>query len=223
MGGMPVPVSFGHRTVEAEGVLARTLGLCDYSALYRVAIKGPGAASFLRERGLADALPPDVLHVRTLKSGGLIARTGRAEYFLEDMPGDGTRPDLIPEFTESLLYAPPPGVYLAIREDASFLLCGTSAPAVLRQTCSHEFRRPPSDQIGVAGQTSVMVMTRVAGVSTWILDRTIHGHATYQLWVDPTYAPYLWEALLDITRELGGDALGLSALCETAALGCSKE
>jgi sarcosine oxidase subunit gamma len=203
-------MAFGDRTVEAEGALARTLGLCDYSALYRVGIKGEGATSFLEERGVANALPPDVLQVRPLKTGGLVARTGRTEYFLEDAPGDSARPPVVPDLTKSLSYAPPPGVYLALREDASFLLCGARARAVLRQTCSYDFQRPASDRSGDGDQTSLLIMTRVAGVSAWILDRMVSGHATYQLWVDATYAPYVWETLLHVARELGGDALGLS-------------
>jgi sarcosine oxidase subunit gamma len=47
-------------------------------------------------------------------------------------------------------------------------------------------------------------------VSTWVLRRTVNGNTVYQLWVDGTYGPYLWETLLKITRELGGDAVGLS-------------
>src|SRR6201997_923103 len=87
--GMPVALTFGGRTLEQEQGLARTLGLCDASALHRSLIKGPGAASVLEARGVAQALPAEVLCVLPLKSGGLIARTGRAEFFLEDAPGGG--------------------------------------------------------------------------------------------------------------------------------------
>jgi hypothetical protein len=54
-------------------------------------------------------------------------------------------------------------------------------------------------------------VTRVAGVSTWVLHRGINGWDVYQFWADGSYGPYLWEALLEIAREPGGDVIGLSA------------
>jgi sarcosine oxidase subunit gamma len=82
---------------------------------------------------------------------------------------------------------------------------------VLLQTCGYDFR-----QAGVRPRPSpdpaaaLMVMTRVAGVSTWVLPRILNGITVYQLWSDGTYGHYLWETLLELTRELGGDAVGWS-------------
>jgi sarcosine oxidase subunit gamma len=208
--GMPVALALGGRTLEQEQGLARTLALCDVSALPRTVIKGPGAASFLEALGIAQALPAEVLSVLPLKTGGLIARTGRAEFFLEDAPGEVGRPNVVAQVTESLSGSPQPGVYTALRQDASFLLSGTQAPAVLLQTCGFDFRRPGSRSIVNPEQGTVMVMTRVAGVSTWVVHREIHGDAVYQLWADGTYGPYLWETLLTVARESEGDAVGLS-------------
>jgi sarcosine oxidase subunit gamma len=208
--GMPVALTVGGRTLEQEQELARTLGLCDVSAVHRSVIKGPGAASFLEARGVAEALPAEVLCILPLKTGGLIARTGRAEFFLEDAPGEGGRMNVVAEVTESLSSSPQPGVYTALRQDASFLLSGDHAPAVLRQTCGFDFRQPGFRPSPKPGQATVMVMTRVAGVSTWVVHRAINGTTVYQLWADGTYGPYLWETLLKITRESGGDAVGLS-------------
>jgi sarcosine oxidase subunit gamma len=203
---MPVPLTFGGRTVEQEQALARTLALCDASALQRLVIKGPRAASFLEARAVAPALPADLFQVLPMNSGGLIARTGRAEFFLEDAPGDNGRQDVVAPLGESLLGSHEPGVYPALRQDASFLLSGDRASAVFLETCGYDFRRSgPSP-----GQARVMVMTRVAGVSTWVLHRALNGNSVYQLWADGTYGPYLWETLLMIAREHGGDAVGLS-------------
>jgi sarcosine oxidase subunit gamma len=208
--GMPIALTFGGRTLEQERSLARTLGLCDVSALPRLVIKGPGAASFLEERAVAPELPAEIFHVLPFKSGGLIARTGRAEFFLEAAPGDSGPRDIIAHLTESLLSSPPPGVYPAPRQDASFLLSGDSVPALFRHTCGYEFRPPGFSRGLCQDHATVIVMTRVVGVSTWVLHHTINGNTVYQLWADGTYGPYLWETLLKITRELGGDAVGLS-------------
>jgi sarcosine oxidase subunit gamma len=54
-------------------------------------------------------------------------------------------------------------------------------------------------------------MTRVAGVSVSAHHRELNGIGAYELWADGTYGAYLWETLLEIARELGGDAVGLSA------------
>jgi sarcosine oxidase subunit gamma len=55
-------------------------------------------------------------------------------------------------------------------------------------------------------------MTQMAGVSCAVLPRQLGAVRAWQLWADGTYGPYLWETLLQIVRELGGDAVGLSGL-----------
>ena len=150
------------------------------------------------------------MHVLPLKSGGLIARTGRAEFFLEDAPEEGGRLGFVAQVTESLLSFPQPGVYAALRQDASFLLSGDRAPAVLLQTCGFDFRQPGFGPSPSPDQATAMVMTRVAGVSTWVVHHAIKGNTVYQFWADGTYGPYLWETLSKVTRESGGDAVGLS-------------
>jgi sarcosine oxidase subunit gamma len=207
---MPVALTFGGRTLEQEQALARTLGLCDVSALHRSVIKGPGAASFLEAREVIQALPAEVLGVMPLKSGGLIARTGRAEFFLEDAAGNGGRPGVVAQVTDSLSSSPQHGVYTALRQDASFLLSGGRAQAVLLQTCGFDFRQPGFGPSASPDQATVMVMTRVAGVSTWVVHHAINGKAVYQLWADGTFGHYLWETLLKITREFDGEAVGMS-------------
>jgi glycine cleavage system aminomethyltransferase T len=207
---MPVALTYGGRTIEQEQGLARRLGLCDVSALHRTVIKGPGAASFLEARGFAQALPEEILGVLTLKSGGLIARTGRSEFLLEDAPGEGGRQHIVAQVTESLSSSPQPGVYTALRQDASFLLSGDRAPTVLLQTCGFDFRQPGVGLSPGPDQATAMVMTRVAGVSTWVVHRAIDGNAVFQLWTDGTYGYYLWETLLKVMRDSEGDAVGLS-------------
>ena len=55
-------------------------------------------------------------------------------------------------------------------------------------------------------------MTRVAGVSCMILPLQAEEAPAFRFWLDPSYGSYLWEALLEIVRDQGGDAIGLDAL-----------
>jgi sarcosine oxidase subunit gamma len=190
--GMPVALDFGDRTAEHDR--ERTLGLCDASALPRLEVKGPNVAAFLESHRIA--LPSEIFDVLPWGSGGVIARTGSASFFLEE----GLQGSLIARLVEAL-DASGPGVYLAPHADAALLLSGTRSTDVLLQTCGYDFRQPGPK----------LVMTRVAGVSASILHRTMNNVGTFQLWVDGTYGAYLWETLLGIVRELGGDAVGLSA------------
>src|SRR5262245_9687771 len=187
--GMPVALTFDGRAVEQEQGQARTLGLCDLSALPRLVIKGPGAASFLEARAVAPALPIDVFGVLPLKSGGLIARTGRAEFFLEDAPPDGGRQDVVGPLAEFLLSSQERDVYPALRQDASFLLSGDRARAVLLQTCGYDVRPLDLGPSPSPDPTMLLVMTRVAGVSTWVLHRTLTGHSGCRLRADGTHGP----------------------------------
>ena len=51
------------------------------------------------------------------------------------------------------------------------------------------------------------VYTRIAGGNGGVLPQS-QGEATYYaLWLDPSYAVYLWETLLEIVTELGGGAI----------------
>src|SRR4051794_37335356 len=77
--GMPVPLHLDEPTKERE--LAQTLALADASFLPRIVIKGPQAAAFLQSLGIP--IPESILKVAPLEGGGLIARTGGSEFFLE--------------------------------------------------------------------------------------------------------------------------------------------
>jgi glycine cleavage system aminomethyltransferase T len=55
----------------------------------------------------------------------------------------------------------------------------------------------------------------VAGVSCMVLQRPLLGHECRQIWVDNTYARYLWETLLAIGHEHSGRAVGLGPFVES--------
>ncbi len=189
--GMPVALDFDNSKVEQER--ADAAGLADASALPRLTVKGPAAESMLR--GLF-TVPDEIYQVQPLPGNGILVRTGKSDFFLED----GFQGEAVASVAKAL-GSGGKGVYPVLRQDASFLLSGRSAIEVLAQTCAVNFR-----------ETTRFVMTRVAGVSTSILPRTLNGVPVYQLWLDYSFGPYLWEQLLEIVRELDGGVTGLAGL-----------
>lgn len=190
LNGMAVPLDFGDRAGEAAA--AGVLGLADSSALGKLVLKGPGAEGLLQRQQIP--IPGEIFQVANLAGGGLVARTGGAEFFLED----GCRGTLVSRL-DSMLDSGGSGAFRVVRQDASILLSGSRANEVFLQTCGHDFRNPGDS----------MVMTRVAGVSCSILHRAIGGVGTFQLWMDGSFGGYLWETLLEIASELGGRPAGL--------------
>ncbi len=195
--GMAVALDLGDP--EAERTAIEHLALADWTAPRRLAVKGPRAVAFLSEQGLA--VPEDILHWYELAAGGLVGRTGAAEVFLESGMNTNWFDGL-----EAALAARPQGVYRVWREDACLLLLGSRAEDVLAQTSPLDWH----------AEGNRLVFTRLAGVSCMVLHRPLFGRDCRQLWVDNTYAPYLWEKLLGIVCELGGRAVGLAALIEAA-------
>jgi sarcosine oxidase subunit gamma len=188
--GMPVALSLGDARGEADR--ARTLGIADVSALPRLTLKGPGAEAFLTQQGIAI---PAGIFAATSFGDGLAARTGGAEFFIEDSIA-GTK---VLDLTK-LVRKGVPNVYPVNRADASFLLSGKRATELFAQTCGYDFR---------TRELNKFVFTRVAGVSCSILPRTINSIDLFQLWMDGTFGMSLWETLIEITGELGGGPVGL--------------
>ena len=195
LGDMPVVADFGDPTRERD--LIGQLGLCDLSALDRTLVKGPGAAEFLASQGLW--LPDQVFGHFPQADGALVVRTGGAEFFVEN----GWMANTVEQNTVGQLRraigASVPGVYEVPRQDVSLIISGAAALELFSQTCGYNF--------GDSGYR--FVMTQVAGVSSSVLPRQVQARRAWQLWADGTYGQYLWETLLAIARELGGDAGGV--------------
>jgi sarcosine oxidase gamma subunit len=64
---------------------------------------------------------------------------------------------------------------------------------ILLQTCGIDMAQESAGRIAY---------TRVAGVSCGIIPEVSGGERRYRLWCDYTLAPYLWENLVTILREL---------------------
>lgn len=178
---------------ESEDQKKRELALCDVSCFPRMSVKGPGTVSWLEQMQVP--VPETVYSCLLLEDDGLVIRTDRQEVFLED----GPQSHIVSRLTEQLAS----GVSSLLRverQDAAFLLSGSKANQVLAETCGFDFREP-----GIQ-----LVMTRVAGVSCALLPLRTAGVPVYRIWLDGSYGVYLWEALLEIIHEHGGDAVGLA-------------
>ena len=191
--GMTVPLRFKESATETN--LKTDLSLCDLSCLPKMSLKGSESLAWMTQAGIP--VPERVYEHCSLEDGSLVIRIDRQEVFLEDGPASHR----VAEF-EGELSSCPLGIHWVRRQDASFSLTGTRSNAVLRETCGVDFSQPPD----------AVVMTRVAGVSCMVLPLQAKGAPAFRFWLDPSYGSYLWEALLEIVRDQGGDAVGLGAL-----------
>ena len=88
-------------------------------------------------------------------------------------------------------------------EEATLLLTGRRSLEVLSQTCGINFREALPDKV---------VFTRVAGVSCGVFTEAIREVPVYRIWVDPSYALYLWETLVEICHSLDGGEIGAGCI-----------
>jgi len=174
-----------------------TIELCDVSALRRVGLKGPAAASWLGARGIPVPERPNTwLRV----ADGLIARLGRSEFLIED----GLTATTVRALRNELV-SPTPNIYPVLRQDAALLLRGPALYELLAHTCSIDFRSIPP-------QERIVTLTMVAGVAVTAIDASLDDKPCCRIWCDGTYGTYLWDTLLEIAIELGGGPVGLAAV-----------
>jgi len=181
-----------------EGELARVeaVAVADLSALRRCGLKGPAAAEWLAARAIP--VPSEANRWLELPGGGVIARLGRTEFFLEDAT-DGRNV----ETTRVALADGIDGVYPVARQDTAIALAGRRSGELLRQTCNVDFTRVAADEA---------VMTQMVGVAVLVVRRDKGASPCYRIWCDPTFARYFWETLRGIAEELGGGAVGTEVL-----------
>lgn len=182
--------------VEAEQVVMQSLGICDLSSLRKLGLKGRDSEVCLAAEGIE--VPQGVFESCPLPYGGLVVRFGANEFFLEEGIGDATVRALAEQVDSH-----DGQVFRVEHQEATLLLTGLRAAEVLAQTCAINFD-------GVASRH--VVFTRVAGVSCGILPDAVRGIPTYRIWVEPSYAIYLWETLIEISESLGGSVIGAACL-----------
>lgn len=191
--GMQIAVRFG--SAEQEQQSAKSLAICDVSAIPKVGVKGPDATSVLESVGLQVA---DTYLTARIADEGYCIRLGRDEYFLE-----GGISDTANQILADILQNDDGQLLCTERQDTAFELTGERIHELFRQICGIDLALISAEQV---------VMTLVAGVSCCILNRACAEHPAYRVWLDPSYATYLWNTLLGITRELGGDQVGAGVI-----------
>lgn len=187
--GMLTAIRFADETTESQRV--EVLAICDASAFKRVSIKGPQAASYLQQQGIA---LPEGANQWQLNQNRLVMRLGNSEFFIEDQSQN-----MKPSVSE-LLSAE--GVHKVSRNDAAFILTGNHIQPLFAEICE-------IDLVAELATENRLVMTIIAGVSATLLSQTLNGERIYRLWCDGTYGPYLWKTLLNIIEQAGGGAVGL--------------
>ena len=179
-----------------ERAAMSTLGLCDLSALKKLGLKGRDAETWLTNEGID--LPPEIYQSRTLADDGVVVRLGSDEFFLES----GIKSEVVPALMAHLRSVREQ-VAIVPREDATFALTGAKAIDVFSQTCAVDFSKAIATHL---------TMTRVAGVSCGVFPFLISEIPAYRLWVDPSYAVYLWETLVEICESLSGCVVGAGCI-----------
>ncbi len=192
--GTPLAMRFQIDEIERRAVM--TLALCDMSSLPKIGVKGPGADPWLASQGVD--VPPALFDARGLPDGGVIVRVGGDEFLLESGPSAESATAIA-----AALETSSDRVTDVERQEATFLLAGSRALDVLSQTCSVNFAE------AVAGR---LVMTRVAAVTCGVLPEAVDDLPLFRIWVDCSYAVYLWETLAAICEELGGSIVGAACL-----------
>ena len=174
----------------------------------RLGLKGAQAALWLAAQGVA---VPSAPNTWTSASGRhenadelLVARLGTSEFFLEDAPGASAVRAM-----NLALRDRPAGVYPVLREDWAFVLDGEAAEEVLAQVCNVNFA-------GLALDSRPVIMTLMLGVAVLVVPQSsdISGRDTgrrYRIWCDPTFSPFLGEAVGGVVVECGGTLRGLAA------------
>ncbi len=193
---MQVAVHIGTPVSEREKLQA--VALADLSHLKRCGLKGPGAEAWLNSIGIEP--PPGINQWAPLGACSLIARLATSEFLIEDNVGQDYADRIRAQLGRGVL-----GVTPVLRQDAEIIVAGPRINELLLQTCSFNFAA-----LGLLSRP--VVMTSMIGVSVLVIPSTRHGAPFYQIWCDGSYGVYLWEHLLEIAEELGGGAVGLSAL-----------
>jgi sarcosine oxidase, subunit gamma len=171
----------------------------------RIGMKGPQAEQWLQGRGVVLPAAPNSWVGPSAASGSaglLVARLGTTEFFLEDA-AEGTELQGIRRGLDEN----PPGVYPVLREDATFQLSGAGVHDVLAQVCNVHFA-------GLALDSRPVIMTLMLGVAVLVVPQgsdssTPDAGRRYRIWCDPTFGPFLGEAVGGVVVECGGTLRGL--------------
>jgi sarcosine oxidase, subunit gamma len=167
----------------------------------RLGLKGPRAAEWLGAQGAG--VPEGPNHWRRAPlgtaQGVMVARLGSTEFFLEDEEGGVALATVA-----AALDVGHSGVYPVLREDFAFQLSGEGVHDALAQVCNVNFA---ALDLGARP----LVMTLMLGVAVLAVPEGAHEARRYRFWCDPTFGPFLSEALGTVVVECGGTIRGVTA------------
>jgi sarcosine oxidase subunit gamma len=160
-------------------------------------LKGPQAHEWLAAQGLALPSAPNTVEIDE-RDDLLVARLGSSEYFIEAARSVQTAR------LSAVRDVPPPGVYPVLREDWGFDLSGADVHDALAQVCNVNFA-------AFALEAKTLIMTLMVGVAVLVVPHAAGtGERRYRIWCDPSFGPYLSEALGAVVVEGGGKSAGVS-------------
>ena len=191
---MQIAVRF--QATELERDAMSTLAVCDASGLLKLGIKGGEAESLLVNVGVSGQAV--IYETATLTDGGLIARLGADEFFLESgVSGEtaGMMRERLSKFSGR--------AFAVERQEATFMLFGSRSGEVLAQTCGLDMSAAVAERY---------LATRVAAVNCGVLPSHRNGVPLYRFWVDYSFAESLWDSLATICDELGGSIIGVGCV-----------
>jgi sarcosine oxidase, subunit gamma len=170
----------------------------------QIGMKGPRAEQWLTQSGVVLPAAPNSWSGpggADDATGLLVARLGTTEFFLED-----AAQGILLQNIRRGLEDGPPGVYPVLREDAAFQLSGDGVHDVLAQVCNVHFA-------ALALDSRPVIMTLMLGVAVLVVPRGPGAPGgdsgrRYRIWCDPTFAPFLGEAVGGVVVESGGTLRG---------------
>ena len=204
LNGAAAAMRFGDDAA-GEAAQARSLGLCDLSALKRTGFKGWNMADWLTSQGAE--LVEESNQVTPQADGTRIARLAPGEaLLLGNYQGNGS---LIKKIDAAWSMETADGCFHVPRADANFWLAlsGTQTPALFAKICAVDLRPE-------AAPVHCVVQTNVARLNAIIIRSPNTEVPVFDLLSDIASAVYLWRALLDAMDEFGGKPVGLAALQE---------
>ena len=205
--GAAMAMRYGDDAV-AEAAQARSLGLCDLSALPRTGFKGWNMPAWLKGQGAEMAEESNL--VTPQSDGTRIARLAPSEALLlgdDQGGGDQGGGALIENTDAAWSMESADGCFQVPRAETNFWLAlsGEHTLALFAKICAVDLRPE-------AAPIHRVVQTNVARLNAIIIRRDIAEVPVFDLLSDIASAVYLWHALLDAMDEFGGKPIGLTAV-----------
>lgn len=195
-------------TAEAEAERARTLAICDLSALPRLGFKGRAAITWAAGQGVT--VSPENNMTVWQDDGACAARLADTEVLvLSDLAaGSGLCARLAAAWSPD----PDPGAYPVPRADTNcwFLITGRHAATLFAKLCGVDLR-PHKFAPGTVAQTSIARLNGII-IRADIVAADGGDTLAYHLLTDSAAALYMWQCLLDAMGEWGGVPVGLDAV-----------